>query len=158
VPGKLLSFARHYGTVILPTKPRTPRHKGKTERGVGYAQDNALKGRQFENLEQQNRHLLAWEASVADQRIHGTTRQQVGKVFAEIERPALLPLPRERFPCFQEAQRMVNRDGHIEVAKADYSVPPEYLSRKVWARWDARLVRVFNSHFEQIALHVRREA
>jgi hypothetical protein len=154
---KLLSFARHYGTVILPTKPRTPRHKGKTERGVGYAQDNALKGRQFENLEQQNRHLLDWESSIADQRIHGTTRQQVGKVFAEIERPALLPLPRERFPCFQEAQRMVNRDGHIEVANAYYSVPPEYLSRKVWARWDARLVRVFNSHFEQIALHVRRE-
>jgi transposase len=154
---KLLSFARHYGTVILPTKPRTPRHKGKTERGVGYAQGNALKGRQFENLEQQNRHLLDWESSIADQRIHGTTRQQVGKVFAQIERPALLPLPRERFPCFQEAQRMVNRDGHIEVAKAYYSVPPEYLSRKVWARWDARLVRVFNSRFEQIALHVRRE-
>jgi len=154
---KLLSFARHYDTVILPTKPRTPRHKGKTERGVGYAQDNALKGRRFENLEQQNRHLLDWEASVADQRIHGTTRQQVGKVFAEIERPALLPLPQERFPSFQEAQRVVNRDGHIEVAKAYYSVPPEYLSRKVWARWDARLVRVFNSRFEQIALHVRRE-
>ncbi len=35
---KLQSFAQHYGTVILPTKPRMPRHKGKVERGVGYVQ------------------------------------------------------------------------------------------------------------------------
>jgi len=38
---KLESFARHYGTVVLPTKPRTPRHKGKVEAGVKYAQDNS---------------------------------------------------------------------------------------------------------------------
>jgi hypothetical protein len=31
---KLQSFARYYGTVILPTKPRMPRHKGKVERGI----------------------------------------------------------------------------------------------------------------------------
>ncbi len=42
---KLQSFAQHYGTVILPTKPRMPRHKGKVERGVGYVQDNGLKAR-----------------------------------------------------------------------------------------------------------------
>jgi transposase len=154
---KLLSFAQHYGTVILPTRPRTPRHKGKTERGVGYAQDNGLKARQFTSLQEQNEYLLHWETSIADQRIHGTTRQQVGRVFAAVERAALLPLPRERFPCFHEARRIVSRDGHIEVAKAYYSAPPEYLGRTVWARWDARIVRIFNGRLEQIALHLRRE-
>ena len=38
----------------------------------------------------QNRHLAHWEATVADTRIHGTTKRQVGKVFREVERPALL--------------------------------------------------------------------
>jgi hypothetical protein len=66
-------------------------------------------------------------------------------------------LTRERFANFHEAQRKVNRDGHIEAAKAYYSVPPEYLAREVWVRWDARLVRIFNHRFEQIALHVRHE-
>jgi transposase len=42
---KVRSFAEHSGTVILPTKPRTPRHKGKIEAGIKYAQNNALKGR-----------------------------------------------------------------------------------------------------------------
>jgi hypothetical protein len=101
--------------------------------------------------------LLHWERTVADTRIHGTTKKQVLKVFEEVERQALLPLPRERFANFREAQRKVNRDGHIEVAKAYYSVPPEYLTREVWVRWDARLVRVFNHRWEQIAVHVRHE-
>jgi hypothetical protein len=51
----------------------------------------------------------------------------------------------------------VHLDGHIEVAKTYYSVPPEYVRRQVWARWDLRLVRIFNSRMEQIALHARQQ-
>jgi hypothetical protein len=51
----------------------------------------------------------------------------------------------------------VHRDGHIEIGRAYYSVPPEYLGRQVWVRWDSRLVRIFNTRFEQIALHVWHE-
>jgi len=155
---RLEAMATHYGTVVLPTKPYTPRHKGKVERGIGYVKSNALKGRTFVSLAEQNAHLLNWEASVADTRIHGTTRKQVGKVFAAIERPALGPLPAGRFPFFHEAQRSVHRDGHVEVAKAYYSIPPEYLGLRVWVRWDGRLVRIFNKRMEQIALHAQVEA
>ncbi len=93
---------------------------------------------------------------MADTRIHGTTKQQVGKLFAA-ERAALVRLRSEPFANFQEGQRKVNRDGHVEVAKAYYSAPPEYLGRTVWVRWDARLVRMFNHRWEQVALHLRRE-
>ena len=150
---KLRSFCEHYGTVLLPTKPRTPRHKGKVERGVGYVQENALKGRTFTSLGEQNEYLLHWESTVADTRIHGTTRQQVLKVFEEHERDALGKLPLERFPCFQEGQRIVSRDGHVAVDKSYYSVPPEYLGRPLWVRWDSRLVRIFNERMEPICTH-----
>jgi hypothetical protein len=116
-----------------------------------------LKGRTFSQLEEENAYLRTWEQTVADTRVHGTIRQQVGKLFAAVERPALRPLPAERFPFFYEARRKVHRDGHVEVAKAYYSVPPEYLGRSVWVRWDSRVVRVFNDRFEQIAAHVRQE-
>ena len=154
---KLRSFADHYGVAILPTRPRMARHKGKIESGIGYVKGNGLKGRTFASLEEQNRHLLAWETTVADLRIHGTIRQQVSKLFTEVERPALRPLPAERFPLFEEGQRTVHRDGHVEVAKAYYSVPPEYLGRSVWVRWDNRLVRIFDQHLQPITVHVRRE-
>ncbi len=154
---KVAAFAAHYGAVILPTKPYTPRHKGKVERGIDYVQENGLQGRTFASLTAENEHLLDWEAKVADTRIHGTTKRHVGRVFEEVERPALQPLPRERFTSFHEAQRKVSRDGHVEVAKAYYSVPPEYVARTVWVRWDARLVRVFNHRFEQVRVHPRQE-
>jgi transposase len=154
---KVQSFCEHYGTVILPTKPYHPRHKGKVERGVGYVQGNALKGRTFASVAEENGHLWQWEATVADTRIHGTTRRQVGKMFQEVERPALLPLPAGRFPLFREARRRVHRDGHVEVEKAYYSVPPEHLGREVWVRWDGRLVRVFNRRMEQIAVHAQHQ-
>ena len=130
---KLRSFADHYGLAVLPTKPRTPRHKGKIESGVDYVKSNALKGHSFSSLEEENQHLLTWETTVADLRIHGTIRQQVGKLFADVERAALQPLPVERFPFFHEGQRAVHRDGHVEVEKAYYSVPPEYLGFRVGA-------------------------
>jgi hypothetical protein len=143
--------------VILPTKSYTPRHKGKTERGIGYVQSNALKARRFDSLSAQNQYLLDWEKSVADTRIHGTTRKQVGKLFEQVERQALQPLPIERFAFFYEAQRSVHRDGHIEVDKAYYSVAPEYVTRKVWVRWDGRLVRIFNQKMEQLCTHSKVE-
>jgi transposase len=154
---KLQSFARHYGTVFLPTKPYMPRHKGKVESGVKYAKRNALKGRIFAGLAEENQFLLNWETQIADQRIHGTTKQQVEKLFEQVERRALLPLPAERFPFFHEAHRAVHRDGHLEVDKAYYSVPPEYVGHRLWVRWDSRLVRVFNDRWEQVAVHAKAE-
>lgn len=154
---KLRSFADHYGLAILPTRPRTPRHKGKIESGIGYVKSNALRGLTFASLDAENAHLLTWETTVADVRIHGTIRRQVGQFFLEVERPALRPLPQERFAFFHEARRTVHRDGHVEVARAYYSVPPEYLTRRVWVRWDGRVVRVFNDRLELIATHVQHE-
>jgi len=154
---KLQSFARHYGTVFLPTKPYTPRHKGKVESSVKYVKQNALKGRIFTSLAEENKFLLDWEARVADRRIHGTTKQQVLKLFEEAERRELLPLPAERFPFFHEARRAVHQDGHLEVDKAFYSVAPEYVGYRLWVRWDGRLVRVFNDRWEQVAVHAKAE-
>ncbi len=154
---KVVSFCEHYGTVILPTKPAMPRHKGKIEAGIKYVQENGLAGKQFESLGAQNLHLAHWEETVADTRIHGTTRQQVRAHFLSVEKPKLLPLPLSLFPAFNEAPRKIHRDGYAEVDKAYYSVPPEYVRRKVWARWDAKMVRLFNERMEAIAVHVRQE-
>ena len=134
-----------------------PRHKGKVEAAVKYAQNNAVKGRSFPSLAAQNLFLADWEKNVADTRIHGTTRQQVGKFFETVERSALQPLPAGLFPVFEEARRTVHRDGHVEFKRAYYSVPPEYVGRTVWVRQEARLLRVYNTRREPIGLHALAE-
>lgn len=150
---KIIEFCKHYRFAMIPTRPRTPRHKGKVERGIDYVQENALRAKEFESLAQQNAHLEHWEATVADTRIHGTTNKQVRQVFDQVERVALQPLPADRFPFYQEAKRKVSRDGHISVQRAFYSVPPEYLGCDVWVRYDNRLVRVLDSRMQLIATH-----
>jgi transposase len=154
---KLADFCRHYGTTPMPCRSYTPQHKGKVERGVAYAKNNALKGRQFASLADQNAHLLHWEEQVADKRVHGTTRRQVAAVFAE-ERKALEPLPASIYAVYQEGRRRVQRDSFVEVAKAYYEAPPEYIGRQIWVRWDGRMVRLLNDRMEQISAHARLEA
>ena len=154
---KIIDFCKHYGCAFMPTRPYTPRHKGKVERGVDYVQENALRGRTFESLEKQNQHLVDWEAKVADTRIHGTTRKQVKALFEAAEKPALKPLPAQRFAFYHEGKRRVSRDGHIAVLRAYYSVPPEYLGCEVWVRWDSRMLRVFDLKMNLIATHLTAE-
>ena len=103
---KVEEFCRHYGTVMMPTRPAMPRHKGKVEAGVKYGQNNALKGRELrESGGAKPVSCRIGKRTVADTRIHGTTRQQVIKVFNEVERSKLLPLPASLFPVFEEAPR-----------------------------------------------------
>lgn len=154
---KFAEFCRHYGITPMPCRPYHPEHKGKVERSVHYVRHNALAGHQFESLKALNAHLRDWEAAVADTRIHGTTRQQVGAHFLSVERPALKALPLELFTAFTEVRRAVNRDSYVEVAKAYYQAPPEYIGHRVWVRYDGRQVRLFNAQLEQIATHVRLE-
>jgi transposase len=153
---KLADFCRHYGMHVVPCRPATPQHKGKIERGVAYVRTNALKGRRFKSLAEENLFLSHWEGGVADKRIHGTTRKQVAACFEE-ERPHLQPLPASLFPCFQEGQRSVHRDSYVEVEKAFYEAPPELIGREVWVRWDGRCVRIFNERMEQVGMHTRQE-
>ncbi len=153
---KLADFCRHYGLHVMPCRPSKPQHKGKVERGVAYVRSNALKGRRFKSLAEENLFLGQWERVVADKRIHGTTRKQVAACFEE-ERPHLQPLPESLFPCYQEARRNVHRDSYVEVARAFYEVPAELIGQQVWVRWDSRCVRIFNQRMEQVQIHTRIE-
>ena len=154
---KLAEFCRHYRIHVMPCRPRRPQHKGKVERAVSYVRGNALKARRFKSLAEENLFLSQWEEKVADKRIHGTTCQQVAARFEE-ERPHLQPLPSSLFPCYQEARRQVSRDSFVEVQRAFYEAPPEYIGRQVWVRWDSRCVRIFNERLEQVQIHTRLEA
>jgi transposase len=153
---KFAAFCRHYGMTPMPCRPYHPQHKGKVERSVSFVRSSALKGREFENLAALNEHLRHWEVTVADTRIHGTTRRQVGAMFEE-ERPHLQALPTSLFPAYQEARRTVHRDGFVEVAKSYYEAPLEWIGRKVWAQWDGRRVAILNDKQECLITHARLE-
>jgi len=47
--------------VATPCLVNHPDRKGKVERGVGYAQETAHKGRRFESIEEAQEFLDRWE-------------------------------------------------------------------------------------------------
>jgi transposase len=149
------AFARHYGFVPLPARPRHPQEDGVAERSGGYVKDNALKGRNFGSLVELNDYLARWNRTVARLRIHGTTRRQVYAHFLETEKPLLKRLPPERFALFECGTRTVHPDGHIQVEGAFYSVPHVLVGQEVKVHWDEHLVRVY-AHGRSIAVHTRR--
>lgn len=138
-----LAFAKHYQLVPLPCKVATPQHKGKVESNIDYVQDNALKGKKFNSLDEQNQYLKHWDKTWASTRIHGTTKRQVNLMF-EQEKPHLLPLPETSFALFKIGTRKVNVvDSHIEVAGAYYPIPPQYMGKQVTVHFNQQWVKVF---------------
>lgn len=151
------AFARHWGFVPLPSSPRHPQEQGITERGGGYMKDNALKGRRFESLDELDSFLKHWNRTVARVRIHGTTRKQVYAHFLEVEKPALKPLPKDRFSLFEVGTRTVHPDGHVQVEGAFYSVPHALVGEDVRVQWDQHLVRVY-AQGQCVGVHSRSPA
>lgn len=150
-----LAFARHWGFVPLPSRPRHPQEQGIAERGGGYVKDNALRGRRFgDGLEELASYLRHWNRIVARLRIHGTTRKQVYAHFREVEKPALGPLPEECFSLFEVGTRTVHPDGHVQVEGAFYSVPHTLVGQEVRVQWDEHLVRVYSGG-QCVAVHSR---
>jgi transposase len=147
------AFAQHAGFVPLPCLPARPEHKGKTESGIGYTQDNALKGLRFDSLEAQNAHLRHWNRTWARTRIHGTTKKQVYAVFLEEEQAALQPVPLAAFAYFKVGQRKVHLDGHVEVERAYYSVPHRFVGETLVVHFNREYVKVLDTAGGIVAYH-----
>ena len=146
------AFAKHFNFSILPCLPRKPEHKGKTESGVGYTKDNALKGLKFDSIKEQNDHLRFWNKRWARTRIHGTTKKQVWTVFINEEKQALQPLPIEFFQFFKIGKRIVHNDDHIEIKRAYYSVPHTLVGQRLDVQFNGKWIKAFDNN-ELVAFH-----
>jgi hypothetical protein len=125
------SFAGHWGFTIRLCRPYRAKTKGKVESGVKYVKRNFIPGRQFRNLEDFNAQLAAWQAEIADVRIHGTTHQRPIDRFAE-EAKALMPVGGHRsFLDSTVRERVVAGDWLISIDTNRYSVPFRLIGKTV---------------------------
>jgi transposase len=147
-------MAQHYGFVIHPTRPRTPRHKGKVENGVHYVQRNFMAGRQFLDIHTANQRLRTWVVERAGTREHGTTHQAPLSLFEAHERAALLPLPADPFTLREVKPVTVHPDCHVSIDKSYYSVPYIYVGQTLDAYIGERIVEIYQG-LQLVATHER---
>jgi transposase len=130
-------FARYWGFTPRLCRPYRAQTKGKIESGIKYIRRNflcGLLGREPESLAGFNAELRRWVAEVANQRIHGTTREQVLLRFDE-DQFAMQPVnQRADYPYVDEEPRKVARDAYVAWKGSRYSVPWEYAGRQVHIR------------------------
>jgi hypothetical protein len=146
-------FAEHYGFLISPCRPKTPRHKGKVESGVHYVARNFLAGRELRDLTELNRDGLIWVEKVAGIRIHGTIKDRPLARFLQVEKAALLPLPSTPYDLGVWKQAKLHPDCHVVVEGAYYSAPHRLIGRTLWIRSNRREVILFHE-YERVATHL----
>jgi hypothetical protein len=118
----LLDLARHYGFQPRACRPYRAKTKGKVERPFRYVREDFFLARSFRNLEDLNAQLRHWLDTVANPRVHATTRRVVHEAFAE-ERPLLRPLPLAPHRAVLKLERRVSHEGMVNVGGNAYSVP-----------------------------------
>ena len=148
-------FARYWGFKPRLCRPYRAQTKGKVESGVKYVRRNflcGLQGREPANLADLNAELRRWVSEVANQRVHGTTREQVLLRWDE-DQFAMQPFNgRAPYPFTDDEQRKVARDAYVSWRGSRYSVPWQYAGKDVWVRESERNVEVHHGS-QLIARH-----
>lgn len=139
-----LDDAQHVGFGTDPARVRSPQDKPRVERAVQYVRGNFWAGESFADLPDAQARVEAWCSERAGRRIHGTTARRPAEMFTELEAGCLLPVPGPYDqPVFTRVK--VHRDFHVEVAKALYSVPGQFLGQHLQARADTQLVKLYST-------------
>lgn len=139
-----LEYSQYQGFIIDPAVARHPQGKATVERQIPYVRENFFKGEEFIDCEHVQREAVKWCTGVAGMRIHGTTRKRPRIVFEEQEKGFLLPSREERFDIPKWGSVTVHPDHHIRFSNALYSLPTEYIGKKVEIRADSKLMRIYH--------------
>ncbi|HKB46295.1 MAG TPA: IS21 family transposase [Ktedonobacterales bacterium] len=149
-------FAEHYGVAILPARVRKPRDKAIVEVGVQGVERwimAPLRHRTFFSLGELNVALREQLEGYNDRplsRETGTRRSR----FLELERPALRPLPLQRYEYATWKRAKVFLDYHIEHERRYYSVPYRLIGKSVDLRISAHTIEVYYRG-QSVARHVK---
>jgi transposase len=149
-------LAIHYGIGVVPARPYKPRDKAKVESGVLVVERGimaALRNHRFFAIEDLNvaiRELLVKLNQRPFRKRQGTR----ASLFESLDKPALLPLPAERFDLSEWSKARVNVDYHIAYDDNYYSVPYNLVQEMVEVRSMPTTVEIFHKG-KRVASHLR---
>jgi transposase len=151
-----LEMAEHYGTLIIPARPRRPKDKAKVEVAVLIAERQllaALRDQKFFAVEALNIALRAGLLQLNAQpfqKLEGSRDSW----FETQEKAALLPLPAQPYELAIWEKATVNIDYHVVVDKHYYSAPYALIHIPLDVRLTGTTVELF-ANSKRVAAHVR---
>jgi transposase len=149
-------MARHYGTSVVPARPYKPRDKAKVEQSVLLVERwvmARLRNQRFFSLAALNEAIadLVGELNARIMRAYGASRAEL---FAQVDAPALKPLPAEPYAFATWKRCRVAPDYHVEAEGCFYSVPYRLIGEALDVRIAERTIEAFHKG-ERVASHAR---
>ena len=149
-------MAEHYNTAIIPARVRAPKDKPNAEgsvRNISTWITAALRNEQFFSLAELNRAIR----EKLKEFVHRPFQKKEGsryEIFRDEELPLLAKLPAAPYELAEWKQATVQFNYHISVDGMLYSVPYEFIKRKVDVRITDTIIEIFYCH-NRIASHRR---
>lgn len=153
---RFAALAQHYGTAVVPARPRSPKDKPKVENGVQQVYRRVfarLRNEFFHTLADLNAAILRELTTLNAMPMQGR-KESRQMLFEHLEQQYLRPLPAGRFIWKEQRELTVQKNCHIQLSdnKHYYSVPYRYIGRKVKVLYDTEHVEIFFQN-QRIALH-----
>ncbi len=149
-------MAEHYGTAVMPARPRKPKDKAKVEVAVQIVQRwilAVLRHETFFSLAELNTRIRELLERLNDRPMR-SYRASRRELFVKLDQPALRPLPVVPFVFAEWKFAKVNIDYHVELEGHYYSVPHALVGEKVELRFTAGTLEVY-CRGQRVASHPR---
>ena len=149
-------MAEYYNTAIIHARVRAPKDKPVAEGSVGVISTwitAALRNEQFFSLAELNSAIR----EKLEEFVHRPFQKKEGtryEIFRDEELPLLAKLPDTPYELAEWKQATVQFNYHISVNGMLYSVPYEFIKRKVDVRITDTVIEIFYNH-NRIASHRR---
>lgn len=139
-------LANHYQTAIMPALPYKPKDKAKAENAVLLVERwimMRLRHQTFHTFKELNLSIreLMNELNQRKMKQVGASRQEL---FDTLDKPALNPLPIQRYLYSETKRAKVGPDYHIEYQRHYYSVPHQLVGQHVELEATNRLVQIYH--------------
>src|ERR1044071_53811 len=129
---EMAAFGERFGFQFVAHAIGNANRSGRVERPIHFIEHNSLAGRTFRSWEDLNQQARQW-----CDKVNSTYKKHIRAVPRELfamERLHLKPLPRWIPEVYRLQQRLVDIEGYVALNSNRYSVPVEWIGRRVEVR------------------------
>ena len=150
----MLALSKHYRFRPQPVGVRKGNEKGRVERAIRFVRDSFFGGRQWTDLRDLNRQAHDWSMVRAANRPWPQDKTRTVREAFEEERPRLLRMPGDAFPCDEIANVQIQKTPYARFDGNQYTVPHTQVMRTLSVVASETEVRIL-SGAEVVAVHDR---
>lgn len=152
------AMAEFYDMAVFPARARHPKDKALVENAVKLMYRSVyadIEGLVFHDLASLNAAIRNSLDAFNDRRMSGR-KESRRELFEEVEKEYLQPLPAVRFQMKARKTVTVMKNSYVMLNKHHYSVPKEYIGKRVDIVYDADSLQIYHG-LKLVTSHMRND-